>query len=100
MISRHVEFVCELTIHFQRWCSASKVYSFDKLSNLIVLEQFKNSIPERVATYVTEQKPINVVKAAELADDFVLTHKVGWVTRSGGGSQRSEWRQCTLAWKP
>lgn len=71
----HVEFARDLLTHFNRWCSALDVGTFDSLSELIVLEQFKNCLPPRVATYVTEQKPKTVLKAAELADDFVLTHK-------------------------
>lgn len=71
----HVEFARELMGHFNRWCSALGVDTFDSLSELMVLEQFKNCLPQRVATYVNEQKPKTVHKAAELADDFVLTHK-------------------------
>lgn len=71
----HVEFIRDLTSHFQRWCAAAKVASFDGLCELIVLEQFKNILPQRVATYVNEQKPSTAFRAAELADDFVLTHK-------------------------
>ncbi|KAI9525923.1 hypothetical protein NQZ68_002471 [Dissostichus eleginoides] len=34
-----------------RWCTAAKVASFDGLCELIILEQFKEVIPQRVATY-------------------------------------------------
>ncbi|XP_036974481.1 uncharacterized protein LOC119030758 [Acanthopagrus latus] len=39
----HLEFARDLTGHFVRWCSALKVETFEDLSELIVLEQFKNS---------------------------------------------------------
>ncbi len=67
----HVEFARELTIAFYRWCMASEVTTFEELCNLIVLEQFKNSVPARIATYINEQKADTAAKAAELADDYV-----------------------------
>ncbi len=71
----HVEFSRELTTVFNRWCITSEVTTFEELSNLIVLEQFKNSVPARIATYINEQKADTAAKAAELADDYVLTQK-------------------------
>lgn len=71
----HVEFARELTTAFNRWCMASEVSSLDELSNLIVLEQFKNTVPPHIALYINEQKADTVTKAAELADDYVLMHK-------------------------
>ncbi len=41
----------------------------------MVLEQFKNIIPERIATYINEQKVKTAAEAAVLADEFVLIHK-------------------------
>lgn len=71
----HMEFVNELTTHFKRWCVAGGVVTFEQLSDVIILEQFKNSLPSRVVTYLNEREPDNVIKAAQLADDFVLTHQ-------------------------
>lgn len=69
----HVEFARELSTAFNRWCMASEVTTFEELTDLIVLEQFKNSVPARIATYINEAD--TAAKAAELADDYVLTHK-------------------------
>ena len=69
----NVEFARDLLCNFNRWCSAADVESFDELCELIVLEQFKNSIPQRIATYVSEQTATTALRAAELADNFVLT---------------------------
>lgn len=33
------------------------------------------AVPSRISTYITEQKASSVPEAAELADDYVLTHK-------------------------
>ena len=40
----------------------------------MALEQFKNSIPQRIAIHVAEQKATTLLRAVELADDFALTH--------------------------
>lgn len=60
-----------------------------------MLQQFKNSIPQRIATYVSEQKPPTVLKAAELADDFVLTHKVSCPQMRLGGDRKSSDENCS-----
>lgn len=67
----NVEFVSDLTSHFHRWCSAAKVDYFAGLTELIILEQFKTVIPQRVAAYFNEQKPSTALTAAELADDLM-----------------------------
>lgn len=38
----HIEFARDLTKHFNRWCSALRVTSFQDLCELMVLEQFKD----------------------------------------------------------
>ena len=71
----HVEFVRELTTQCSRWCSSSEVDNFEQLFNLMVLEQFKNTLPSNVATYITEHKVKSPTEAAVLADEYVLLHK-------------------------
>lgn len=66
----NVEFAHDLLSHFNRRCSSANVDDFEGLCELVVLEQFKNSIPRRIATYVSEQRATSVLKAAELTDDF------------------------------
>lgn len=48
----------------------------------MIMEDFKNCLPERVAIYLNEQKVNEVSKAAVLADEYVLTHKSDFVGRS------------------
>lgn len=67
----HVEFARELTTAFNRWCMVAEVSTFEEMSNLMVLEKFKNTIPSRAATYITEQKAGNPAEAVELADNYV-----------------------------
>lgn len=67
----HLEFVRDLNTFFSRWCTSAEVNDYGRLCELIVLEQFKKSVPERVATHISEQKVQSAVKAAALADDCV-----------------------------
>ena len=71
----HLEFVRDLKLFFSRWCAAAEVDDYDSLRELIVLEQFKDSVPERVATHISEQKVRKVLEAAAIADDYVLIHQ-------------------------
>lgn len=64
----HLEFARDLIAHFTRPCSSLNVHSFNDLSDLIVLEQFKNAIPEGIATYIAEQKVKMAMEAAALPD--------------------------------
>ena len=70
-----VEFAREKETLFGRWCKASNVSDFASLSELVLLEEFKNSLPDRLVTYVNEQKVASLAQAAVLADEYVLTHK-------------------------
>nr|XP_033957166.1 uncharacterized protein LOC117460055 [Pseudochaenichthys georgianus] len=72
----HMEFARDLTTSFNRWCVSSQVKTLEDLQELILLEQFKGTLPDRVVTYINEQKVNLVSEAAKLADEFTLTHKV------------------------
>lgn len=75
----HLEFVRDLTTCFSRWCASAEVTDFESLWELVILKQFKDSVPERVAVYISEQKAKTAAEAAALADDFVLIHKHAFV---------------------
>jgi len=68
------EFGRDFISAFNHWCTASEVSTFEGLSNLIVLEQFKNSVSDQVATYINERKVKSPIDAAVLADEYRLTH--------------------------
>lgn len=70
----YTEVARELNTHFNRWCAAVGVTTFEQLSNLIVLEQFRNILPERVAAYIAERNLKTAAEAASVADDFALIH--------------------------
>ncbi len=86
----YVEFVREKESMFDRWCASMKVKTYEELRELILLEEFKNCLPERVETYLNEQKVLKCSAAAALADEYVLTHKsvFGTVQNSSNSSRR------------
>lgn len=47
----------------------------DDLRELVLREEFKYSLPERVVVNLNEQKVSSLTAAAVLADEFYLTHK-------------------------
>ncbi|XP_076851553.1 uncharacterized protein LOC143502752 [Brachyhypopomus gauderio] len=70
-----VEFAREKSLLFDKWCAACSVTTLDQLKELVLLEEFKNCLPEKMVVYLNEQKVVNLSSAATLADEFVLTHK-------------------------
>lgn len=69
------EFTRDPISQFNRWCAASEVDTFEDLCNLVILEQLKNSVPECVATFISEHKVKTPREAVVLADEYVLTHR-------------------------
>lgn len=77
----YIEFAREKEAHIDRWCTSNKVDDFDQLRQLVLMEDFKNCFPERVSTYLNEEKVSDVFKAAVLVDEYVLTQKAVFVDR-------------------
>ena len=72
----YVEFAREKQNLFERWCHSKEIgHDFEKLKELVILEEFKNTVQTDIETYLYEQKVNELEKAAVLADDFALTHK-------------------------
>lgn len=70
-----MEFARDLMKHFNWWCSATEVATCKNLCDLMVLEQFKDSIPPEVVTHIAERGVRTALEAATLADEYVLTYK-------------------------
>uniref|UniRef100_A0A3B1IMD5 Gypsy retrotransposon integrase-like protein 1 n=1 Tax=Astyanax mexicanus TaxID=7994 RepID=A0A3B1IMD5_ASTMX len=70
-----VEFAREKAALFDKWCKASKVTTFEQLRELVLLEDFRACVSEKLAVYLNEQKRSLLSDAAIAADEFVLTHK-------------------------
>ncbi|XP_070402733.1 uncharacterized protein [Nothobranchius furzeri] len=75
----YVEFSRGKALMFEKWILASKVETLQDLKELILLEEFKKCLPERLALYLNERQVSSLSSAALLADEFVLTHRVGGV---------------------
>ena len=86
----YVEFVRDLTTHFKRWLAALDISTFDELCELVILEQFKNTLPGLIAIYINEQKVASAAEAALAADEYVLLHK-GDVRERTPGRNDSGW---------
>nr|XP_040019042.1 uncharacterized protein LOC120809370 isoform X2 [Gasterosteus aculeatus aculeatus] len=88
----YVEFAREKGILFDRWTKACKVTDYNSLRELLLIEEFKNCVPERTALYLNEQKVSTVQQAAVLADEYALMHKTVFYKRpsDSGGSAVKE----------
>ncbi len=72
----HVEFAHQKQVAFDRWCSSKKVEkSFEDLRQMILIEEFKNSLPNNVRIYLEENKVSTLEQAAICADDYTIVHK-------------------------
>ena len=83
----YVEFAHQKMYLFGRWCTSQKADSMELLRELILLEDFKKSVPVAVAKYLNEQRVATLAQASVLADEFVLTHR-GMQENRYGGDQR------------
>lgn len=88
----YVEFAREKEMLFDRWCSSKKVDNREKLRDLMLVEDFKNCLPDAVSTYLNEQKAETLREAAVLADEYVLTHKLSF-----GEKRKPAYSQSNLA---
>lgn len=70
-----MEFARDKSVLFDRWCQACDIASLSDLTELILLEEFKKCLPDRIVVYLNEQKVASLTNAAVLADEFILTHK-------------------------
>ena len=70
------EFARKKQVLFDRWCSSNGVNGeFNKIRELMLVEEFKSCSPIEVRTHLEEQKVNNLMNAATIADNYVLTHK-------------------------
>ena len=68
----YVEFAHETTTLFSKWLKGTGVTTFDQLLNLIVLEQFKKTLPFELLRYIEEKGEKEVDKVAKSADAYIL----------------------------
>ncbi|KAJ8346623.1 hypothetical protein SKAU_G00280240 [Synaphobranchus kaupii] len=63
-----------LSIAFDRWLAAGKVFDYSELRELMLVEQFKNSVPREVEVYLSERQVNKLVEASQMADAFEVIH--------------------------
>ncbi|KAJ8364947.1 hypothetical protein SKAU_G00137780 [Synaphobranchus kaupii] len=63
-----------LSIAFDRWLAAGKVFDYSELRELMLVEQFKNSGPREVEVYLSERQVNKLVEASQMADAFEVIH--------------------------
>ena len=64
---------------FKRWVEASNATSYDKLRELILVENFKNGVHNDLKNHLDQASVETLSQAAQAADNYALTHKVDGV---------------------
>ena len=78
----HVEFARSKEQLFDRWCCSKKIdQNYDKLRQLMLVEEFKRCIQSDVKTFLCEKQVETLEEAARLADDYYLTHKISFIAK-------------------
>ena len=83
----HVEFAREKENLFNRWCHSKEIgQDFKKLKQMVLREEFKDKVRPDIRSHLDEQKVEELEKAAVMADDYALTHKMS--SKSGNPQQK------------
>ena len=70
----YMEFARTKEQYFNDWCTSMGVDNLDQLRELILMEDFKVNIPPEIKLYIEENQVSKMSRAAELADEYYLTH--------------------------
>ena len=85
----HVEFAREKENFFNRWCHSKEIgQDFKKLKQMVLLEEFKDKVRPDIRSHLDEQKVEELEKAAIMADDYALTHKMSSKSLSRNPQQK------------
>ena len=77
-----VEFARNKEQLFDRWCCSKKIdQNYDKLRQLVLVEEFKRCIQSDVKTFLDEKQVETLEKSARLANDYYLTRKVSFIAK-------------------
>lgn len=68
----YVELAREKGDLFDHWCAACRVNDFPSLWELILIEEFKKSLPERMLVHFNEEKISSLSAAAVMADELMV----------------------------
>ncbi|XP_064090757.1 uncharacterized protein LOC135204519 [Macrobrachium nipponense] len=73
----YVEFARVKEEQFDDWLKSRQVVSFAALRELLLLEEFKKACSKELRVHLEEVKAMKLSSAAQLADEYVLTHRSG-----------------------
>ena len=59
---------------------------FEKLRQLLLIEEFQACVPTNIKTYIDEQKATTLHQAAILADDYSLTYRSAFLPSDNSNS--------------
>ncbi|XP_062895088.1 uncharacterized protein LOC134341199 isoform X1 [Mobula hypostoma] len=80
----YLEFAREMQTYCERWCASKGVEGdYDRLLQLILIEQFKGCVPEGMRPYLDEKEAATLAATAKLADEYALTHKMKFAPSKG-----------------
>ncbi|XP_072125703.1 uncharacterized protein [Mobula birostris] len=80
----YLEFAHELQTYCERWSASKGVNGdYDRLLQLIPIEQFKGCVPEGMRPYLDEKEADTLAATAKLADEYALTHKTKFAPSKG-----------------
>ncbi|XP_068237601.1 uncharacterized protein [Palaemon carinicauda] len=79
-----VEFARVKENQFDDWIKSRQVVSFASLRERLLLEEFKKACSKELRVHLEEVKVVKVSNAAQLADEYVLTHRSGASGNKGG----------------
>ena len=93
----YAEFATGYEMLFDRWCVSAKAEgSFDKLRQMVLMEQFRNSVPTEISIHLGEREVETVKQAGVKADEYALNHRMtgshvkGWARKKSGGAEGSQ----------
>ncbi|XP_068224609.1 uncharacterized protein [Palaemon carinicauda] len=72
-----VEFARVKENQFNDWIKSRQVVSFASLREMLLLEEFKKACSKELRVHLEEVKVVKVSNAAQLTDEYVLTHRSG-----------------------
>lgn len=81
-----------------KWVTSRNVTDYKDLRNLIILEDFKSSLPKDIQTHLDDLDVTDVREAAKRCDDYSVTHRLtqaNFASRPQGFQKRNDRSQNT-----
>ena len=86
----YVEFSREQEDLFDQWLRAKQVSDFDKLRQLMLVEQFKNCLFTDLRTHLDDKEVSTLNEAAVMSDSYALIHKRNFYKPRNFGGNRDD----------